>query len=423
MRAQPTRAGRSTRLSLEALEDRTLPSATLPAPPPLTGTPAAQTATTQQTAGYSYGWAISPGAVLTGANSTGSVMAALSAAGSASAALGGPAGSIPLGQFSTSSSALSSRPDRYHTPLTISLKARDAASGATGTLTFKGAVTGTVGWSRSTLSWDSTLVVRFQAPTQKLTLAGRLYTVTLPGTVRLGTPDSAPLKVSASVSVSTTATATASAAARAGTAGYVTAAYEDILGRAPEAQALANWSAALASHVLSGEQFASALSHSAEHYRQLIRAAYRSYLGRKPDAGGLNGWLAAMQNGLSDEQLEAGFIGSREYIRKHGGPGAGWVRGLYHDLLGRTPSQAEVAGWLNALRHGVSPQQVAFGFAASAEREAIRVKDDYLSYLGRQASQAEVNGWVYAFEHGASNEDVVAGFIGSAEYHRRHPTG
>jgi hypothetical protein len=162
---------------------------------------------------------------------------------------------------------------------------------------------------------------------------------------------------------------------------------------------------------------ANAFAHSDEHYIQFITQAYQTYLGRQPEAAGLNAWLAAMKHGLSDEQLEAGFIGSTEYINKHGGPGAGWVIGMYQDLLGRTPAQTEVDGWLYALGHGVSPRQVAYGFAASAEREAIRVNNDYMTYLGRQASQAEVQGWVYAFEHGASNEDVVAGFVGSAEYY------
>jgi hypothetical protein len=160
---------------------------------------------------------------------------------------------------------------------------------------------------------------------------------------------------------------------------------------------------------------ARALTHSAEHYRQFITAAYQTYLGRTPDAPGLASWLWAMQNGLSDEQLEAGFIGSTEYIANHGGQGAGWVIGMYQDLLGRTPAQSEVDGWVYALSHGLSPQQVAYGFAASNEREGIRVKDDYMSYLGRTPSQAEVNGWVFAFTHGVSNEDVVAGFVGSKE--------
>jgi hypothetical protein len=94
---------------------------------------------------------------------------------------------------------------------------------------------------------------------------------------------------------------------------------------------------------------ASALSHSAESYANFVTAAYQRYLGRLPDAAGLNAWVSAMQSGLSDERLESGFLGSDEYIALHGGQGAGWVRGMYQDLLGRTPSDAEVQGWVNAL--------------------------------------------------------------------------
>jgi hypothetical protein len=160
---------------------------------------------------------------------------------------------------------------------------------------------------------------------------------------------------------------------------------------------------------------ASALAHSEEYYEDFIRAAYLKYLGRTPSPAEVTGWRVGMQSGVSDERLEAYFIGSREYIANHGGPGAGWVVGLYQDLLGRTPAQSEVDGWVYALSHGVSPQQVAYGFAASNEREAIRVNNDYMTYLGRAASQAEVQGWVYAFEHGVSNENVIAGFVGSKE--------
>jgi hypothetical protein len=163
------------------------------------------------------------------------------------------------------------------------------------------------------------------------------------------------------------------------------------------------------------------LTHSAEYYTKFITAAYQTYLGRSPDAGGLASWLSQMQNGLTDEQLEAAFIGSGEYIQNHGGPGAGWVTSLYHDLLGRTPSPSEVAGWVQALANGETPAQVAYGFAASSEREGDRVVQDYQTFLGRSPAPAEVAGWVNAFEtHAATNEDVVAGFVASAEYFQNH---
>src|SRR5262249_50289502 len=147
-----------------------------------------------------------------------------------------------------------------------------------------------------------------------------------------------------------------------------------------------------------------------------VIAAYQRYLGRTPAESEVACWVGALQNGLTDEQLEAGFIGSFEYIRDHGGTGQAWVEGMYRDLLGRGPAASEVDGWVRALKAGTSPQTVAYGFAASAEREGMRVRADYQTYLHRDAAQEEVDAWVYAFETGAAtNEDVVAGFVGSAE--------
>jgi hypothetical protein len=163
-------------------------------------------------------------------------------------------------------------------------------------------------------------------------------------------------------------------------------------------------------------QVASLFTHSEESYRNFVTGAYQRYLGRLPDAPGLAGWVQAMQHGLTDEQLEAMFIGSAEYIANHGGPGAGWVQGMYQDLLGRTPAQAEVDGWVRALNNGASTTAVALGFAASAERESQRVAADYQTYLGRDPSAGEVAWWVNGFEHGLRNEDVAAGFLGSPEY-------
>jgi len=165
---------------------------------------------------------------------------------------------------------------------------------------------------------------------------------------------------------------------------------------------------------------AASLAHSLEYYQNFVSAAYSKYLGRTPGAAEVLPFAQQMQQGrLSDEQLEASFIGSSEYIANHGGLGAAWVTALYQDLLGRTPNSAEVEGWLTALGNGANPAQVAYGFAASPEREAIRVNDVYVTLLGRTASQAEVQGWVSAFKNGTSNEDVIAGFTGSREYFDR----
>ncbi len=169
---------------------------------------------------------------------------------------------------------------------------------------------------------------------------------------------------------------------------------------------------------------ANAFTHSAEYYGNLVTSFYQRYLGRGPDGPGLAGWVQGMLNGLTDEQVEAFFIGSAEYIASKGaGPGnwAPWVTGMYQDLLGRTPSLTEEQPWVNYLNGGGSTSYVAYGFAASAERESDRVTADYEKYLGRAPSGAEVQQWVTAFEQGlATNEYVIAGFIGSAEYFQDH---
>jgi streptogramin lyase len=163
---------------------------------------------------------------------------------------------------------------------------------------------------------------------------------------------------------------------------------------------------------------ANALSHSYESYANFINHAYEHYLSRLPNATELAGWVSAMQNGLSDEQVDATFIGAPEFIQDHGGLGAGWVESMYQDLLNRTPSQQEIHGWLLAIQSGWTPAQVAYGFAASPERESIRVQQDYTTFLGRVASPIEVAGWVNAFINlHYSNEDVIAGFASSWEYY------
>jgi hypothetical protein len=162
---------------------------------------------------------------------------------------------------------------------------------------------------------------------------------------------------------------------------------------------------------------ATTLTHSNESYGTFVRRAYELYLHRDTDTAGLNFWVGLMRNGYRDESLEAAILGSPEYITVHGGTGSKWVTGMYEDLLGRAPDSAGLSFWVNALAHGSHASDVAFGFAASKERESLRISSDYLVYLGRPLDQGGQTFWVNAFLNGAHNEDVVAGFIASAEYY------
>jgi hypothetical protein len=202
---------------------------------------------------------------------------------------------------------------------------------------------------------------------------------------------------------------------------YVAAAYLDLFGQAADnsttvaGKTLASWAGPLDAGA-SRAAFAAAMVHSADYYASIIRPTYERYLGREPDAAGLSYWVAQMQAGLTDERLEAGFVGSAEFYTHAGGTDSLWVDFMYQDLLGRAAESQGETYWVAQLAAGADRTSVAYGFAASLERERMRVQDDYFHYLGRQADTAGVDYWVTAFAHGTANEDVIAGFLASDEY-------
>jgi hypothetical protein len=199
---------------------------------------------------------------------------------------------------------------------------------------------------------------------------------------------------------------------------FVTLAYNDLLNRPPDAAGLASW----VGQIKSGtprSAIATALTHSAEYFGTIISASYQQFLGRSPDAAGLSYWIGRMQNGLSDEHLQAGFIASPEYYLHAGNTDKAWVDALYLNLLGRPADGAGESYWIKQLAAGVARSAIAYGFAASAEEEGIRVQGDYRHLLLRSASPSEESYWVGQFLQGVRNEDVIAGIVGSEEYFRR----
>ena len=205
---------------------------------------------------------------------------------------------------------------------------------------------------------------------------------------------------------------------------YVLNAYQDAFGAAGTTTmvagaSLSDWAAKLdagASHA----SFATALVHSREYYGSLASGLYQKYLGRAADTDGLVYWVGQLQQGMTDEKLEAAFAGSPEFYQHAGGSDAGWVGAMYVDILGRSADAAGLAFWTKQLSQGADRAAVVQGFAASPEREGQRVSDDYFADLGRAADPAGQAYWVNAFENGMHNEDVIAGFLASPEYYLAH---
>jgi hypothetical protein len=203
---------------------------------------------------------------------------------------------------------------------------------------------------------------------------------------------------------------------------FVSAAYQDILGRLPDAAGLANITQLLNNGV-SQSTIASILAHSDEALANIVTPIYQKYLGRLPDAAGLQFWISQLHGGMTDSQMTANILGSNEFFQSTGGTAANWITALYADLLGRTVDSNGLAFWLQKFypgdpTHPSDPTrtQIALSIAASAEAEAQVIVNDYLTILGRVPSGQEVSTWLNLVASGITNEDVVAAFVGSSEF-------
>jgi hypothetical protein len=201
---------------------------------------------------------------------------------------------------------------------------------------------------------------------------------------------------------------------------YVAALFQQLLGRAADANGLAFWTHLLDSGTTDAA-VASALVHSAEYYTNLIEADYSQLLGRPADPMGLAAWLDLMQHhGWTDQQLQASIASSAEFFHDAGGTNADWIGAVYKLLLGRPPEQRAVGFWEGQLAGGQTLYQVALRIANSAENNTNLINDDYTHYLGRSADPNGLDFWLSQFAAGATDEDVIAGFTGSAEYYDEH---
>jgi hypothetical protein len=168
--------------------------------------------------------------------------------------------------------------------------------------------------------------------------------------------------------------------------GFVTALYQNALGRAPDPGGLATWVGALG-HGWSRADALVAFSECPENLAQtrgLVAAGiwdldelaaqvarlYDTVLHRAPDLAGLVGWKGLLASGqLSMAQAAEAFAGSAEFQSIYGAlDNAGFVTALYENALRRAPDADGLATWVYVLEAGVLTRSgVVLGFSESAE--------------------------------------------------------
>jgi hypothetical protein len=95
---------------------------------------------------------------------------------------------------------------------------------------------------------------------------------------------------------------------------FVTALYQGVLGRAPEAGALASWVNNLDSGAETRTQVAQAILNSSEALSDIVHAYYGAFLGRTGSSAEVAGWLDLLAH--NNDQLDAvvaGILSSPEF--------------------------------------------------------------------------------------------------------------
>ncbi|NDW01300.1 DUF4214 domain-containing protein [Salipiger sp. PrR002] len=220
--------------------------------------------------------------------------------------------------------------------------------------------------------------------------------------------------------------------------------YQATLGRAPDITGHVNWTTRIAMNEVALEDIATGFVASPEfqsRYGDLdtegfVTLLYNNVLGRAPDATGLANWSARLEAGTSREQVVLGFSNSAEFQRGTKAEAtrfaidsdpASWsddVFRLYQATLDRAPDLAGFENWSERLSEGRPLLAVIDGFVKSAEFQATYGDLDtegfvtllYNNVLDRDPDAAGLENWSARLEAGASRSEVVMGFSQSAEF-------
>jgi hypothetical protein len=167
-------------------------------------------------------------------------------------------------------------------------------------------------------------------------------------------------------------------------AAFVQSLYLDDLGRVGSTAEINGW---VAVYNASGQAaVVKGIYLSTESLGRIVDSFYLRFLGRESDPKGRAGWISFLQNGGTEQQMENGFLTSPEYLSHIN---TDFVQSLYINLLGRTGSSSELAGWNNLLPT-LGLAGIVNGFTGSTEYRDDVATADYETFDYRQPFQSEL---------------------------------
>jgi hypothetical protein len=188
---------------------------------------------------------------------------------------------------------------------------------------------------------------------------------------------------------------------------FVQTLYFDVLGRAPSTPESNYWGYIAGNYGTAAA--VSGLLNSAESQNRIINNLYVEILGRSADAAGLQWWRGVL-TGSGLEAVTVGILSSPEYVAREGN---NLVTAQYQQLLGRTPSQAELSSWAPVFTHD-GPTEVAEGIVQSPEYRGDFTQSLFIQDLHREGSGAELA--YYANNRSMDLLQIEASILNSPEF-------
>ncbi len=207
---------------------------------------------------------------------------------------------------------------------------------------------------------------------------------------------------------------------------FVYRAYQDLLGRTPDAGGLSFWSGLLTKGT-PRTQVIQAIQNTKEYRFDILNALYQQFLGRGVDAAALPAWLQFMAgatfgpNGSPQDQIKAVLLGSDEYYTQArvGATNDGFLSALYQDVLGRDIDAVGKAYLTDQLNRGAARSAAARFVLLTTEAKGRLIAGYYTTFLHRQADSASMSTFASLMLGGWREDDVIARLMISDEYYRR----
>ena len=195
---------------------------------------------------------------------------------------------------------------------------------------------------------------------------------------------------------------------------FINQVYLDLLGRPVDSAGVSAGLAFLASN--SRQSYALSILDSTEYRIDLASAYYQSYLGRSPKPVEVSGFLSLLGSGGTDQQAQAGVLGSAEYFSDQGSDDANFVRSLFTNLLNRSATSGEVSLYVGLLMTSATSAQVASGVLSTSEYDVELLNGYFEQYLHRPMTVSD-NALLLQLESQIRNEQVQSEILGSLEYY------